>query len=79
MSRGKQSMLGDRNLIMTVREYMCNKTVKMRTIFRIRGDGSTCYVVNGVELSEEEMNELFPTPVSLLSKHNCDTTRKYMQ
>jgi len=60
MSETKRGKLGDANLLMTVAEYIKNKAIKFNTVFRIKADGSCCYVLDGEEITCQELNKKFP-------------------
>jgi len=79
MSSERPPRIGGKNLIMTVGEYMKNKYVKSKTLYRIKEDGKGYYVMDGAEIPEKEMNQCFPTPPSLLTRNNCDGTKTYLQ
>lgn len=57
-------------------EYCFNRVRKANTPFRIKG-GIGCYVDNGVEISVEEMDRMFPTPICLSYNENTDGTKNW--
>jgi hypothetical protein len=57
---------------------MKNRSKRAGYVFRIKPDGTVRYVRNGVEITPKELNDLYPIPVSLMSRYNFDRTREYI-
>jgi hypothetical protein len=63
---------------MTVSEYVKNKQAKDSLTFRVR-DGKGCYVKDGIEISQQLVDDLYPTPDILNPKDNSDKRNLWMK
>lgn len=59
-----------------INEIIKNQAIKKQSLYRIE-NGVGCYIVKGVEFTEEEMDQLFPTPLVQI-KPNPDKTNNWM-
>jgi len=50
-------------------KYVERKQMHQKVTFRIKCDGSTCYVLNGLEMSENQFRELYPIGLIDRSRH----------
>lgn len=76
MSRNKSESTINRKLL-SVKKYLENKYKKHDTLFRIE-NGVGFYVMEGLGISVEEMEKLYPTNKLMCFKENSDTRNLWM-
>ena len=47
-------------------QYAANKDMYQRTTFRIREDGSTCWLLHGIEIEDKDFKATYP--IGLINK-----------
>lgn len=61
---------------MSIKDQLKNRYTKEQTLFRIvNGEGK--YILNGLEVSEKELDEMFPCPL-IERKENPDKRTAWM-
>lgn len=55
---------------MTATQYLENKSKRENTLFRIKPDGTCCYVCKGLEVNQKEFERLHPLPVTRIVPPN---------
>lgn len=56
---------------------MKNQNIQQNTLFRIKPDGTGCYVVNDEEISRKDYERMFPV-IRIRMKQNCDRRKLWI-
>ncbi len=67
----------------TPSEYLHNKNMRENTLFRINDNGEGFYILNGYEMTRQEMEQTFPYARFIVQRkdfkrESIDSTRNYL-